>query len=501
MRQRAMHPRRHAVKANEARAQPNPPFARSARAVCLTACASLLAACAHYEPRPLPPQESAHAFAARRLEAPELRDRVQGVLPASAGTWPPSNWNRADLLAVALVQNPQLAVVRAQVQEALAKETSAGETPNPDLTLQSEYARDEAHPWLYGLAFDFLLRTPSRRRLEVGIAQLATANARWQVVEQTWTVRHALTNALSDAQYARRRGELLDRLVDAQQHLLSLQERRIKAGEDAPAERIVARSALLEIEQQRAQARADAATAQAAFAAALGMPSEALDGIRVEWSDWGAPAAVDAATLQDGRERALLSRADLAAAISDYAGAEKQLERAVARQYPEFHLDPGYYWDHGVAKWPFDVAFSPSIFNRNQGEIAEARATREVAGQRMLAVQADIHGAITAATRAEAIAAQNVEAARRRVEAANEQARHADLGLELGAIDRSERLGSDTLALRAELDALQARAQYQNARNALEDALHAPLSGPELALRPALNGAAVPTLSDQGHPP
>ncbi|HEY0232166.1 MAG TPA: TolC family protein, partial [Dokdonella sp.] len=268
-----------------------------------------MAACAHYEPRPLPPQESAHAFAARRLEAPELRDRVQGVLPASAGTWPPSNWNRADLLAVALVQNPQLAVVRAQVQEALAKETSAGETPNPDLTLQSEYARDEAHPWLYGLAFDFLLRTPSRRRLEVGIAQLATANARWQVVEQTWTVRHALTNALSDAQYARRRGELLDRLVDAQQHLLSLQERRIKAGEDAPAERIVARSALLEIEQQRAQARADAATAQAALAAALGMPSEALDGIRVEWSDWGAPAAVDAATLQDGRERALLSRA------------------------------------------------------------------------------------------------------------------------------------------------------------------------------------------------
>ncbi len=432
---------------------------------------------------------------------PELREGVQAVWPEHAAAWPPSSWNRADLLAVALVQNPQLAVARAEVQAALAKETSAGETPNPDLTLQSEYARDEAHPWLYGLAFDFVLRTPSRRRLDVGIAQLATANARWQVVDQTWTVRRALTNALSDAEYARRRGELLDQLVDAQQHLLSLQEQRIKAGEDAPGERIVARSALLEIEQQRAQARADAATAQTAIAAALGMPAEALDGLRIEWPDWGAPPVADAAMLHDEREQALLSRADLAAAIGDYASAEKQLERAIARQYPEFHLDPGYYWDHGIAKWPFDVAFSPSIFNRNQGEIAEARAARELAGQRMLAVQAEIYGAITAGSRAETVAVQNLKAARQRVEAADEQLRHAELGLKLGAIDRSERLGSDTLALRAELDALQARAQSQSARNTLEDALHAPLSGPELALRPALKGAPSPSISEQGHPP
>jgi len=468
---------------------------------CAVFSAATLAACVPYEPRPLPPQESAQAFAVRRLDAPQLRERVQGVLPEAAATWPPSSWNRADLLAVALLQNPQLAVARSEVQQALAKETSAGEMPNPNLTLQSEYARDEARSWLYGLAFDFVLRTPYRRRLDVDIAQLATANARWQLVEQIWSVRHALTNALSDAEYARRRGELLDRLVGAQQHLLSLQEQRIKAGEDAPGERIVGRATLLEIEQQRAQARADQATAQAAVAAALGLPPEALDGIRIEWPDWGAAAAVDVAMLQHEREQALLSRADLVAAIADYASAEKQLERAIARQYPEFHLDPGYYWDHGVAKWPFDVAFNPSIFNRNQGEIAEARAAREVAGQRMLAVQAEIYGAIAAATRAETIAAQNLDAARHRVDAADEQMRRAQLGLELGAIDRSERLGSDTLALRAELDALQARAQSQSTRNALEDALHAPLSGPELALRAALNTALAPSISDQGHPP
>jgi indole-3-glycerol phosphate synthase len=53
-------------------------------------------------------------------------------------------------------------------------------------------------------------------------------------------------------------------------------------------------------------------------------------------------------------------------------------------------------------------------------------------------------------------------------------------------LDRVESLGSDILAGEASLDALQRRADLQNARLALEDALHAPLSGPELDLPPSL---------------
>ena len=52
-------------------------------------------------------------------------------------------------------------------------------------------------------------------------------------------------------------------------------------------------------------------------------------------------------------------------------------------------LGPGYYWDHGIAKFPLDVGFTLPV-NRNKGEIAEARAARELAGKRMLALQADI---------------------------------------------------------------------------------------------------------------
>ena len=121
-------------------------------------------------------------------------------------------------------------------------------------------------------------------------------------------------------------------------------------------------------------------------------------------------------------------------------------------------------------------------FNRNKGEIAEARAGRELAGQRILALQADIYGEIAAAERQEQIAREGAEAAERQLEAARRQKQTADLSLSLGATDLEQQVGAEILAMRAELEVLQMRGQLQNSRNELENVLHAPLSGPELAL-------------------
>ena len=54
--------------------------------------------------------------------------------------------------------------------------------------------------------------------------------------------------------------------------------------------------------------------------------------------------------------------------------------------------------------------------------------------------------------------------------------------MSLGAADVPAQIGAEILATRAELEVVQMRAQLQNSRNNLEDVLHAPLSGPELAL-------------------
>lgn len=443
---------------------------------------ALLAGCASYRPAPLHPEQSAAQFSARQLRDPELRDRIAAMWQHPPPEWPPPAWDRAQLLAVALVWNPRLAVVRAQVEAALAHEVTAGQTPNPELTLQSEYAHHDPHPWLYGLSLDLLLRTPDRRQLDIDLARLETSGTRWDLMDAAWVVRRTLIAALSDHESATRRLSLLERLIAAEDRLIALERRRVAAGEDAADELLTAGQARIELEQQQAQARSDAVSATAALAAAVGIVPSALDGVAIDWPDWGRPPVADAGASNQLRDQALRSRADLSAALDAYAAAENKLHQAVLRQYPQLQLSPGYYWDHGVAKFPFDVGFTLPLFNRSQGEIAEARAAREVAAQRMLAVQAEIIGAIAAAERSERVAQDSVDAAGRGLDAARRQRQNAALSLRLGGIAANENLAAEILALRGELDVVQMLAQRQAARNALEDALHAPLSGPELQL-------------------
>jgi outer membrane protein TolC len=461
----------------------------------LVVLASVAGGCVRYESKPLAPQRSADAFGARRLDSPEIRDEISRLMPGSVNPWPPPAWDRGQLLAVALADNPELAVARGEVQSALSREMTAAQMPNPDLTLESEYARHDPHPWLYGIGLNWLLRGAERRDLGIEMARLDTSSARLQLLEQAWRVRSELAGALSDWIGARRGLTLLNRLAAAEDRLLAGEELRVQAGEDAAADLVVTRQSRIQIVQEQAHWQAAADGAQAAVARSLGVPPRALDSLVVAWPDWGEPPQLAEATLRNAREQALLSRADLAAAIDGYTTAEAKLRLAVARQYPQLTLSPGYYWDHGIAKFPLDVGFTLPL-NRNKGEIAEARAGRELAAQRMFALQSDIYGEVEAAEHAEDMARRSLAVAQRQAASALVQRQFVDIGLKVGAADTLEQMRSQILVTRAEFELLQMHAQLQSSRNKLEDALHAPLSGPELAL--ATSSISAPAL---GSPP
>lgn len=448
----------------------------------MAAVLGVFSGCVSYQPAPLDPQHNVEQFAARRLDEPQLRTELARLLPQASVSWPPQQWDRGELLAVALVRNPQLAVARARVAAALAHEITVGQRLNPDLTLQSEYgAHGESHPWLYGVALDWTLRLPGRRHLEQEIARLDTANTRLQLMDAVWALRRDLTAALSDWESARRHLTLLDRLAASQDQLLALEHKRVEVGEDSPSESVMVAQARIEIEQQQAQARVAADAAQVAVAKALGLPPDTLDGVQFVWPDWGTPPPVGEEESHALHEEALLSRTDLQAAIGEYSITEAQFKLAVQRQYPQLQIGPGYYWDHGVSKFPLDLGFTLPL-NGNHGEIAEARAARDLAGKRMLALQADIYGEIASAERAERLARTSTETAERRLQNARQQAAKGEISLRLGESNVIDRVGTEILVIRAEMEVLEMRAQLQAARNNLEDVLHAPLSGPERAL-------------------
>ena len=78
----------------------------------------------------------------------------------------------------------------------------------------------------------------------------------------------------------------------------------------------------------------------------------------------------------------------------------------------------------------------------------------------------------------------------RRLQSVRRQQQSIDLGLRVGAADRQAEVTVEITTLRTELEVLQMRTLLQSSRNTLEDALHAPLSGPELALADSLSSMA-----------
>ncbi len=363
-----------------------------------------------------------------------LRDEFARLMPQTAAAWPPREWDRAELLAVALTQNPQLAVARAQVKAAQSHEITAAQAPNPDLTLESEYARHDAHPWLYGISLDWLLRSTERRRLDDEIAGLDTGNARLQLMDQAWSVRSALAAALSDWESGRRRLSLLARLAAAQDRLLALEQRRVKAGEDTPVELLTCQQGRIQIEQQEAEAREAIDAAQAAAAKALGLPPQALDGVTFVWPDWGEPPPVDEVMRHQAREQALLSRADLGQAIGEYSAAEAKLRLSIARQYPQFVLSPG---TTGTMASPNFL----SMWDSRCPSIATGARSPRRAPAATWPDSACLHSRPASMDRSWRLNARSTSRARvptqrnRQLEAARRQQRTADLGLSLGAAD------------------------------------------------------------------
>jgi len=459
---------------------------RAARQAAATAVllAVLAGGCAHYAPAPLSPTATLDAFETRTPDDAAMRERVADLFPTLATDWPPSRWDRGSVLALAIAANATLGVARAEYDAALGRRAVAGLPADPGLSLQTEYARREQEPWLYGLGLDWVLPSPARRRLDRAIVDAEVQTARGDLLAQVWQLRQRVATALSALEAGRRRTAQLERLAALQLRRAEQMDRRVAAGEDAAADALPAREAALHAAAAHADAVIALAEARSAFAEALGLTAAAADGLSVDWSDWGRPPPLASDLLAARREEALLARADLAALIAAYDAAERRLQRAIARQYPQWVLSPGYQWDHGIVKLPLALGLQLPLFDRNRGEIAEATGARDVAGARLIALQAEIHARIDAARATEALAADAAIAAERRAAAADDRQRRAERALAAGAIDRSEALAAEIEAAEAALAVLDRQAAWQAARLALEDALHAPLSGPETTLAP-----------------
>ncbi|HEV7402838.1 MAG TPA: TolC family protein [Chthoniobacteraceae bacterium] len=412
------------------------------------------AGCVSYVPSPLDPARSAADLTGRRLAE--------------------KTWTLADLSAEAARHAPAVAVARAQYETARAAVRTAGEMPNPTVTLSPQIVTPYTAliAGTYGVDFDWTLETAGKRsrRLDVARANVHAALAR--VVDAHWTARAAVRKALLDLYAAEQRGKLLAEALRHQGELLSSIEARIAAGSEARSTNTQARLLDAQLRLQAADAAKNAAVAKAALAESLGLGVSGLAGVRFSF----APFETVPKRAPVYRLAALTHRADVVTALAEYAATEAALRLEVAKQYPDLHLMPGYQLDAGVNKWSVGIGFTLPILNQNGGAIGEAEAKRKEAAAKFDAVQAK---ALAECDRA----AAGVTAGRAKLavteEMLAEQGKQIESEQRLLAAGEGDRLAllaaqvERATTLAARLDAL---VELQAALGALEEAVQTPLA-------------------------
>ena len=441
-------------------------------------CILLLAfaGCATYQDRPLSPAKTLDEFESRTLDtellAMYLRENLKDPPPSAA-------WGLPELTLAAFFYNPQLDVARTQWAVAKGREETAAERPNPTLGLTPGFNSTTGYgadisPWIVGVALDIPIETAGKRGYRIAEAQQLSEVARLHIAQIAWEVRRQVRRALLELYAAGRTEALMDHRRRLQADNVKLLEQLFEIGEisanelsQARVQRDETNLALLDAGKHQAQARDQ-------LAAAIGVPAKALESVRFSYGAFEILPEEEPPT--EVQRRALLHREDLLMALAGYQASQAALQQAIAQQYPDLQIGPGYEFDQSEDKWRVGLSVSLPVFNQNQGAIATAEAQREEAAATFRGVQAGIVGEIEQAmtsyqaSRRKVKAAENLE--KQRVQAADRIGKMYEAGEILMSevtVVELERNTSSAKLLEAYIETLQAFGQLEDATRVATD--------------------------------
>lgn len=430
------------------------------------ALAALPIGCAKYSPHPLDAGQTTAAFTGRSLNDAGLRQFLVGQHAAG------SSWNVERLALAAAYFQGDVTVARAEAEEAQAGIKTAGQSPNPVLTFSPTYDTTSLPAWILGGFVDVPIETAGKRGKRLASARATSEAARLRVAEAAWAARTKVRSAMLDLYSAHELGTLLSAEVALHQEAVAKLDAQVQAGAASAFELIQERLGLNRSKLALHDAEKLAATSRAQLAAAVGISTAALDAVTLDFSTFSSLPPTPGSAI---RRRALTNRADLLAALADYAAADADLRLQIAKQYPDVHLQPGYLLDQTDNKWTLGLAVELPIINQNQGPIAQANARRKTVGAKFEAKQAAVFGEIETALAAyRASQAKAATAATLAEEAAhaNETTKRM---VEAGELVPLELTRRRIEASAANLSRLEASVQAQQAVGALEAVLQVPL--------------------------
>lgn len=450
-------------------------FMRHLAIFTLTVTLALIAGCASFHPRPLSPARTAAALEDRRLGDPKLKEFIETNLNCKLTSWPPRSWDFPMLTLAAFYYHPDLDVARARWQVAEAGKITAGQRPNPSISVPTGFIANpgESNPWLYGVSLDIPIETAGKRGYRLARAGHLAEAASLDIATAAWQVRSRLRTALLDLSLSRERAGLLKRQLVVQEELIRLMAARLTHGEIPRPELTQAQISLDQTRLLLQETQRQTAENRVRLAAALGLQVSALRqvGISYAFLQRLPPTPIS----PEIRQQALLNRPDILAALASYEATQSALQLEIAKQYPDLHLGPGYKFDDAKDKWNVGISLTLPVLNQNQGPIAEAKARREEAAARFAALQARIIAELDRSLAGYLETLRKLKTAETLMVAEKIQEQAAQRGLQAGETDRLALLSAQLVLNKAALDRLQASYQAQQALGLLEDAAKSPL--------------------------
>jgi len=384
---------------------------------CLVVAGVLLGGCATYHALPLPE----HAGSAQQLS--ELRGIGAADVPLSM----------AAVERLVLLNNPDLRSARAQHEVAQAQMLQAGLLPNPSVNGSIGYLLSgvgDATAWSAGISEDLkaLITLKSRRTAAKAAAAQVDASLLWQEWQTVGKARLLVVD-LSEG----------ERLLTLQQHGVELLERRsqrlrqslhdgnteLAAASPDLAAAAEARAALDELQRRLLGQRHE-------LAVLLGVAPDVVIPLQ---SPLALPP-VDAAKIREDADTIQRRRPDLVALQLGYQAQEATLRAAVLAQFPTLSIGYSASQDNSrVRNGGPAITFELPIFDRNQGNIAIAKATRQQLHDEYRGRLNAAHDEIVGLLAEQAQARAQLAALQPRVREAVQQAAQADKAWQDGLID------------------------------------------------------------------
>ncbi len=345
----------------------------SVKFLCLLLLGLGVSGCASYHPQPLPAAPSLAPDPAR-LQITLTPSPIPGLAPHRFD--PADGLDITEVAMLAVANNPGLKAVRDQRQEAKAQMLTAGLLPNPQLSAGLDHPTG-GDPGLMnaenlGLSYDLGSLVSRSATLDAARAKarqvdLSVLWQEWQVVQKARLLFIKISGQEKLNHQLQAYHCLLTDRYQRTAQALAAGDTTAEAASISLAELQALQTRIADLARQESQSRHE-------LNAILGLAPEA----RLDLTGGADLSTLSAEEIAAALKRLPQRRPDLLALRAGYQSQEEQVRQEVLAQFPALNVGLSRARDtSGINTNGLAVTLTLPLFDRNQGHIAQAQATRK----------------------------------------------------------------------------------------------------------------------------